>query len=143
MGSVGRPARRPRPLKIVRAGLDGQRLDLADDSADHALSTYTLCTIDDLPAALAEIRRVLGPGGTLHFLEHGLAPDEAVRAWQRRLNPLQGRLAGGCRLDRPIDDLITAAGFTMIDLESGYGPTRPRSMGYLYRGRAEDQAIRQ
>ncbi|WP_246456244.1 class I SAM-dependent methyltransferase [Nocardioides mesophilus] len=77
-------------VDVRRSGLDGQRLDLPDDSADCALSTFTLCTIPDLPAALAELRRVLRPGGTLHFLEHGLAPTAGWRpgsaAWSRSRN---------------------------------------------------------
>ncbi len=133
---LSEPRRTTRPLPIVRAGLDGQRLDLDDASVDAALSTFTLCSIPDLPAALAELRRVLRPGGALHFLEHGRAPDPGVRAWQRRLNPLQRRCAAGCRLDRPIDRALVDAGFTVTGLETGYGPTRPRAMAYLYTGRA-------
>ncbi len=123
-------------VEVVRAGLDGQRLELPDDSADAALSTYTLCTIPQLPPALAQIRRVLRPGGELHFLEHGLAPDDGVRGWQRRLNPLQGRVAGGCRLDTAIGSVLTDAGFELVELDTGYGETRPRAMSFLYRGRA-------
>ena len=124
------------PAGIVRAGLDGQWLQLPTASVDSALSTYTLCTIPQLGIALAEIRRVLRPGGTLHFLEHGRAPDAEVRDWQQRLNPWQGRLAGGCRLDVAIDEALTDAGFELLELDTGYGETRPRAMSYLYRGRA-------
>jgi SAM-dependent methyltransferase len=94
------------PVPVRRAGLDGQTLPFDDDSFDCALSTWTMCTIPDVGAALAELRRVLKPGGRLHFLEHGLAPDEAVRRWQRRLDPLEQRLFGGCRLTRPIAELV-------------------------------------
>ena len=79
-------------VPVSRAGLDGQRLPLPDDSCDTALSTWTLCTIPDVDAALHEVRRVLKPGGTLHFVEHGLAPDGKVQRWQRRLEPLQKRV---------------------------------------------------
>src|SRR4051794_267366 len=83
------------PVSVERAGTDGQRLPLADDSADAALITFTLCTVPDPIAALREVRRVLVPGGRLHFLEHGLAPDAAVRRWQRRGGPGEKRPARG------------------------------------------------
>lgn len=133
---LSRRRRAASPVGIVRAGLDGQWLTLDNASVDSALSTLTLCSIPQLEIALAELRRVLKPGAALHFLEHGRAPDADVRAWQARLNPLQGRLAGGCRLDVAIDEALTGAGFEMLELVTGYGPTRPRAMGFLYRGRA-------
>src|ERR1700733_511448 len=88
-------------VPVRRSGLDGQSLPFADQSHDAALSTWTLCTIPDAAAALREVRRVLRPGATMHFLEHGLAPDEPVRRWQRRLDPLHQRLAGGSPLPPP------------------------------------------
>jgi SAM-dependent methyltransferase len=105
---------------IDRSGLDGQALPFPDDTFDAALSTWTLCTIPDAAAALGELRRVLKPGGTFHFLEHGLAPDEPVRRWQRRLEPVQKKLFGGCHLTRPIVELLTAAGFTVKELDVFY-----------------------
>jgi SAM-dependent methyltransferase len=116
-------------VPVERAGLDGQRLPFEDDSYDAALSTWTLCTIPDVAAALSEVRRVLRPGGTLHFLEHGLAPDESVRRWQRRLEPVQKRLFGGCHLTRPIVDLITGAGFTVADVDVFYEEDTPKFLG--------------
>jgi SAM-dependent methyltransferase len=107
-------------VPVSRSGLDGQSLPFADDSLDAALSTWTLCTIPDVAAALSELRRVLKSGGTLRFLEHGLAPDEGVRRWQRRLDPVQQRIAGGCHLIRPIVDLLEAAGFTVKDVAVFY-----------------------
>ena len=113
-------------VPVERCGLDGQSLPLADDSCDTALSTWTLCTIPDAIAALHEVRRVLKPGGTFHFVEHGLAPDDEVQKWQRRLDPLQQRLFGGCHLTRPILDLLTRAGFTVTDVDIFYDEGSPK-----------------
>jgi ubiquinone/menaquinone biosynthesis C-methylase UbiE len=114
---------------IGRSGVDGQALPFPDASFDSALSTWTLCTIPDVATALAEVRRVLRPGGTLHFVEHGLAPDEGVRRWQHRLEPVQKRLLGGCHLTRPIADLIGRAGFTITDLDTFYEAGSLRAVG--------------
>jgi SAM-dependent methyltransferase len=116
-------------VPVERSGLDGQSLPFADDSFDAALSTWTLCTIPDVAAALREVRRVLKPGGTLHFVEHGLAPDEPVRRWQRRLEPVQKRVFGGCHLTRPVVALITAAGFTVTELDVFYEDSSPEPLG--------------
>lgn len=117
------------PVPVARRGVDGQELPLDDDSQDTALSTWTLCTIPDPAAALAEVRRVLKPGGTLHFVEHGLAPDEKVRRWQHRLEPVQKRLAGGCHLTRRITDLLVHAGFEIVERDEFYEEGAPKFLG--------------
>jgi ubiquinone/menaquinone biosynthesis C-methylase UbiE len=116
-------------VPVERSGLDGQSLPFADNSYDAALSTWTLCTIPDVATALSEVRRVLKPGGTLHFVEHGLAPDERVRRWQHRLEPMQKKVFGGCHLTRQVVDLLTAAGFTITELDQFYEEGAPKIMG--------------
>ncbi len=129
-------------VPIRRGGLDGQRLPFDDDTFDGALSTYTLCTIPDLPAALAELRRVVKPGGALHFLEHGRAPDERVRRWQRRMEPLQKRLGGGCHLTRDIPALLAASGWVPVGLEQYYATKTPKTFGALSIGTARGDESR-
>lgn len=131
---LGEERRAAATVPVHRAGLDGQRLPFPDGSFDCALSTFTMCTIPDVSAALAELRRVLRPGGTLHFVEHGRAPDASVLRWQRRIEPLYTPMAGGCRLSRPIDELVAGAGFTVERLEAGYAPKDPKPFGYVYQG---------
>jgi ubiquinone/menaquinone biosynthesis C-methylase UbiE len=116
-------------VPVQRSGLDGQSLPFPDASHDTALSTWTLCSIPDVAAALREVRRVLKPGGTLHFVEHGLAPDESVRRWQRRLEPVQKRVFGGCHLTRRVVDLLTDAGFTITELDVFYEDGTPKVLG--------------
>jgi SAM-dependent methyltransferase len=125
-------------VRVVRAGLDGQRLDEPDGSFDHALVTFSLCTIADPVAALGEVRRVLRPGGRLHFLEHGLAPEEGVRRWQRRIEPVQRRLGGGCHLTRDPGALAAAAGLAVEHVDRGYlpGPGFSKPFAFLHEGTA-------
>lgn len=116
-------------VPVERAGLDGQSLPFADHSVDTALSTWTLCTIPDPAAALREIRRVLRLGGTLHIVEHGLAPDASVRTWQHRLDPVQRRIAGGCHLTRQPLRMLQDAGFTVGEVETCYADGLPKVFG--------------
>jgi ubiquinone/menaquinone biosynthesis C-methylase UbiE len=110
-------------------------IPLADRSIDTIVTTWTACSIPDLAMALADMRRVLKPGGRLLFVEHGLAPEPGVARWQNRLTPLWRHIAGGCHLNRKIDDLISSAGFRIDRLETGYIPG-PRPMTFLYEGAA-------
>jgi ubiquinone/menaquinone biosynthesis C-methylase UbiE len=135
--TLGRKLAAPRVAASATAveyiGTDAQALPLGDASVDHAVSTWTLCTIPDVARALAEIRRVLRPGGTLHFAEHGRSPDQKVARTQDRFTPLQRRLAGGCHLNRPIGQLLTAAGFELARLDNSY-MDGPRAWGYTFEG---------
>jgi SAM-dependent methyltransferase len=122
-------------VKVEHVGLDGQSLPLPDHSCDAALSTFTLCTIPDAARALAEVRRVLRPGGTFHFLEHGLSPDASVATWQRRIEPVQRRVAGGCHLTRDTVALVTDAGFEVVEVTNRYA-RGPRPWTWFTVGRA-------
>jgi ubiquinone/menaquinone biosynthesis C-methylase UbiE len=125
---------------IERVGLDGQSVPLPDDCCDDALCTFTLCTIPDVGAALAEVRRVLRPGGRFHFLEHGLSPDPSVAAWQHRIEPFQRRLADGCHLTRDPVSLVRDAGFVLDDVTQRYGEG-PRPWSWFTRGAAVCPAV--
>jgi len=121
---VGRKLAAPRitesKIPVAYAGLHGEKIDLEDNSCDGAVCTFTLCTIPGVEQALAELRRVLKPGGRFHFLEHGLAPDEKTRKWQRRIDPIEMRLADGCRLTSDPAELVKAAGFELEFVHSEY-----------------------
>ncbi len=116
--------------------LPGEEIPLDDGTVDTVLVTYTLCTIPDVLAALGQMRRVLRPDGQLIFCEHGQAPDPSVRRWQDRINPIWGKFAGGCHVNRPIDALIKTAGFEIDALDTGY-IAGPRFAAYNYWGTAK------
>jgi ubiquinone/menaquinone biosynthesis C-methylase UbiE len=121
------------PIEFI--ALSGEKIPLEDATFDSVVTTWTLCSIPDPAKALTEMRRVLKPQGQLIFIEHGLAPDPRVMAWQNRLTPLWQRIAGGCHLNRKMDDLIQQAGFSFIQIEKGYSEG-PRPFTYLYKGLA-------
>ena len=117
-------------------GLPGEEIPLDDASVDTVLVTFALCTIPDPVTALKGMARVLRPGGSLIFCEHGKAPDSAVCKWQDRINPYWRRFAGGCNLNRDIPELLDAGGFAVSELQTAYLPGTPRFAGYNYWGTA-------
>ena len=121
------------PVGLLEASAEAIPLD--SGSVDTVVTTWTLCTIPDAPRALAEMRRVLRPGGALLFVEHGRAPEPGIARWQDRLDPLWRRMAGGCHLNRRIDDLIAGSGFRIDALSHARLPG-PRTHTFLYEGRA-------
>lgn len=120
------------PLEIIHA--PAEKLPVADASIDTAVVTYTLCSVDDPKAVIAELKRVLKPEGRVLFLEHGLSHEANVAAWQNRLNPVWKRLAVGCNLNRPVASALRAAGFDLREVEHYYLASAPRAVGYLCRG---------
>lgn len=112
-----------------------EAIPLEGGSVDTVVTTWTLCSIPDVSAALREMRRVLTPTGKLLFVEHGQAPDESVRKWQDRLTPAWKCIGGGCHLNRPIRALVESAGFSIEQLQTGY-MKGPRPMTFMYEGRA-------
>ena len=112
-------------------------IPLPDNHVDTVLITYTMCTIPDVLEANKEMLRVLKPGGKLVFCEHGQAPDPKVAKWQKRIDPLWGKIAGGCHLNRDIPNLITSAGFEIENMEQMYLPSTPSIAGYNYWGSAK------
>ena len=128
-----RAARASAPVELLLGS--GEALPFADRALDTVVLTFTLCTIVDPGRALAEIRRVLRPGGQLLFAEHGRAPEADVARWQDRLTPVWKRLGGGCHLNRKPDDLIRSAGFGLDGVETRY-LKGPRPMSFVYTGLA-------
>lgn len=129
-----RAAQSPIPLEFL--GLPGEQIPLDNESADTILITYTMCTIPDVMKALGEMRRVMKPAGKMIFCEHGEAPDESVRRWQRRITPVWKAIGGGCHVGRPIPKLIQDAGFKVEDMQTMYLPGTPRFAGFNYWGSA-------
>ena len=122
-------------IKFLQCGAEA--IPLPDNSIDTVLITYTMCTIPDVELSNEEIMRVLKPEGQLLFCEHGLAPDTNVIKWQRRINPIWNKIAGGCNLNRDIPKLITSSGFKILNMEEMYLPSTPKFAGYNYWGIAK------
>jgi ubiquinone/menaquinone biosynthesis C-methylase UbiE len=127
-------------VEVKWLDLPGEQIPLEDRSVDTILLTYTLCTIPDAMRALHQMRRVLKPSGKLLFCEHGHADNPSTQAWQSRINPIWSKIAGGCQLNRKIDELISAAGFDVVAQEQFFVPKTPKFAGYTYMGEARLQS---
>ena len=136
MLALAQPTAAALSRKVTLLPQSAESLPFKNGSMDTVVVTWSLCSIPDPAAALREARRVLKPEGQLRFVEHGLATDPDVRKWQHRLTPLWSYCAGGCHLDRKIDDLIRAAGFEIERLATGYA-RGPRFTAYMYEGSAQ------
>jgi ubiquinone/menaquinone biosynthesis C-methylase UbiE len=135
--------RRKAEKRIEQSGIDvelrlgsGEQLPFEEDTFDCVVSTFTLCSIEDVCRAIGEVYRVLKPGGRFLFLEHGLSPDPKVRKWQHRLNWLQRRVGDNCRLDRNMRELVSSRPFSSVEVSEFYLEKGPRTHGYIYQGAA-------
>tara|TARA_B100001059_G_scaffold16176_1_gene13245 strand:+ start:208 stop:825 length:618 start_codon:yes stop_codon:yes gene_type:complete len=124
-------------LEVDFLQCSAESIPLPDKSIDTVLITYTMCTIPDVALSNSEIMRVLKDDGKLLFCEHGLAPDKHIAKWQKRINPLWGKIAGGCNLNRDIPKLISSSGFKISNMEEMYLPSTPKFAGYNYWGVAK------
>ena len=122
-------------IEFLECGAES--IPLADDSIDTIVITYTMCTIPDISLSNAEMFRVLKPNGKLLFCEHGLAPYKRVAKWQKIINPVWNKIAGGCNLNRDIPKLIQSSGLKISEIEEMYLPSTPKFAGYNYWGIAE------
>ena len=134
MLAMARTRSRDLPFELELMQLSSEQIPLDDHSVDTVLTTFTLCTIPDVEAALKQMRRVLKPGGELIFCEHGRAPDANIQKWQDRINPVWKRCFGGCNINRNIPALLRANGFRINRIEQAYLPDTPRIVGYRYLG---------
>jgi len=123
-------------IEVDQRLLSGERLPFSAGTFDCVVSTFTLCSIENVGQALDEMYRVLKPGGRFLFLEHGLSPEPNVQKWQRRLNWLEMRLGDGCHLDRNMKELVSARPFSSVEVEEFYLEKTPKTHGFLHRGMA-------
>ena len=123
-------------MKVNFISSGAEEIPLPDDHFDSVLITYTMCTIPEVIRANTEIRRVLKEQGKMIFCEHGVAPDDNIRKWQKRINPFWGKIAGGCNINRNIPSLIQESGFDIVEMEEMYLPNTPKIAGYNFWGYA-------
>jgi ubiquinone/menaquinone biosynthesis C-methylase UbiE len=123
-------------MKVNFISSGAEEIPLPDDHFDSVLITYTMCTIPEVIRANREIRRVLKDQGKMIFCEHGVAPDDNIRKWQKRINPFWGKIAGGCNINRNIPSLIQESGFDIVEMEEMYLPNTPKIAGYNFWGYA-------
>jgi ubiquinone/menaquinone biosynthesis C-methylase UbiE len=123
-------------IEVDKRLVGSEKLPFAEETFDFVVSTFTMCSIEHIGQALREIYRVLKPGGTFLFLEHGLCPDPSVQKWQRRLNRLERWIAANCHLDRDIRALVGDRPFRSVAIDEFYLEQTPRTHGYMYQGRA-------
>lgn len=135
--NLAKPLAKKNELEIEFLECGAEAIPLPNDSIDTVVITYTLCTIPDTQLSNEEIMRVLKPNGKLLFCEHGLAPDINVVKWQKRINPIWNKIAGGCNLNRDIPKLIRSSGFKILNMEEMYLPSTPKFAGYNYWGVAK------
>jgi ubiquinone/menaquinone biosynthesis C-methylase UbiE len=134
---IAKSVAKEKNLEIEFLECGAESIPLADKSIDTVLITYTMCTIQDVATSNSEIMRILKDDGKLLFCEHGLAPDKNIAKWQKRINPLWSKIAGGCNLNRDIPNLISSSGFKILNMEEMYLPGTPKFAGYNYWGVAK------
>lgn len=133
MAKISTPRIQSATINVDLQTANAESLPMADARFDAVVCTWTLCSIPNIEQALAEVFRVLKPGGKFFFIEHGLSPDRGVSTWQRRVTPVQRRIADGCHLDRPMADLIQVV-FDQVELKEFYSTDLPKLIGYFYQG---------
>src|SRR6202048_2154224 len=133
--TMARSASRASSMPVTFLEASAEAIPLDKHSVDTIVTTWTLCSIPQAATAIADMRRVMRPGGKLLFVEHGVAPDEGVRRWQDWLTPAWRRISGGCHLNRPIRSMIEAAGFRVDRIATGHMPG-PKTMSFINEGSA-------
>ncbi len=133
MTKISTPRIQATPIQITLQTASAEALPMAAEQFDAVVCTWTLCSICNVQQALAEVHRVLKPGGRFLFIEHGLSPEHGVGRWQRRITPLQRRIADGCHLDRPMARLIASV-FGQVEWDEFYATNLPKVIGYFYKG---------